>query len=323
MRTFRALNCVVVAVLGLVAGLPAGMSQAKAPVSGPDLVLSEIADLTIRAGTSARVPVSVRNRGDAEADGITVAWSAGGPAGITDRDDRCHYQDFLAEVLCFYDVRLAPGATFTTNAPQSVILRMSTTAAGPAEHNYTVRVLDGEVDDSVGELDPHDVEAFVVHVPHTVADSVAIGRRLAGAVGQTLTFRIAFTNNGPADRLRPVGSPFVAVAAIALPTGLRVTRVHRRCAPFVNGTADRRRLGKAHGLRYRCYLLYEQAGSTESFVFTATIVGPAGRAGVAHINGGVQDANPRNNDASIVLKVALADPAPNTDRAIVYLPITG
>jgi hypothetical protein len=77
---------------------------------------------------------------------------------------------------------------------------------------------------------------FDVRVPKHAADSVALGSKISGAIGETRPVEVGIRNDGPPDVLIPT-ERWASSAEITLPGGVKASAVDEQCVPVIGGQA--------------------------------------------------------------------------------------
>jgi hypothetical protein len=306
---------------------------------GIDLEVARIPEIKLAAGQSAVLPISVRNNGNKATKGVAIALASERHISFANNYSNCEEIKELGGIVCAFDLALAPGAVFTMSPTTPLTVKAVPAAPGPADYNGSMHAfgLDGDTNDAslaaakraakkpgkklelVPALRALDVDrselnefdnatSFVVKVALNPADTVAIGDNFTGKIGDTRTVKIGFRNDGPATVLGP--SPAWTLSAkVRLPSGLKVTKVDKRCFPNSDGDPSWEMPGQISGYDYLCLATKQLApGDKELFSFSAKINdGENEDEGSITVIGGVQDQKAGNNTAKVEVKLTTAN----------------
>jgi hypothetical protein len=318
-----------------------------------DLEVAGIPEIKLDPGTSAVLPISVRNNGNKPTAGIVIEvsgeyWLEWG------RDySNCYDGAEPPGFVCAFDLALAPGAVFTVSPSTPLSVKVGGTVPGPATYSGGMRVFSPvqEADRAAAkkaldrpgrklelvpvlrtldyDYDPSELNGFDntagirVKVSRNPADSVAIGGTFQGKVGDTRTVKVGIRNDGPAI-LRQPGTTWKPSAKVRIPSGLKLTKVDENCVPNGDGEPSWDHPGQVSGHDYLCVVPDDGlgVGQQQLFSFTAEIEdGENADEGSITVDGGVQELDPANNVAKIEVKL----PATGGDTGGTGggLPITG
>ena len=318
---------------------------------GIDLETAQIPEIKLAAGKSAVLPISVRNNGTEATEGVAIALT--GERYITFPNNYSNCVDVAepAGIVCSFDLSLAPGSVFTISAATPLTVEADKAAPGPADYKGGLRAFGIEKDATdagpaaaqraagqpggklelvpaaqslaaaSNELNEWDNSTtLTVKVALNPADSVAIGDAYEGKIGDTSTVEVGVRNDGPATVLGPSGDWRHSVQ-VRTPSGLKATKVDKRCVPNGDGEPSWDMPGQVSGHDYLCVVSAPlAAGKTELFSFTGEILdGKNEDPGTVTVLGGVQDQNLSNNTASADVKLTGADAGGSGGG----LPITG
>lgn len=209
---------------------PEGSETPVTVRSGPDLGIAASQDTTgVAPGTDLTVPFAVTNTGNETAHGFTVQLYATYGLDVVTRYPQCTYTEPdaggtympMTHATCAFDTDIAPGATVELPAP----LRLTVNDHALFERfDYGIEPVDG-----VTDLDSSDNgRAWNIDADNT-ADFVAHGTEVSGAVGDTVTAAIRFTNDGPAWVANAGSGDPVAVVDFYVPEGTTATSVPTNC----------------------------------------------------------------------------------------------
>ncbi|MFI7543662.1 hypothetical protein [Actinoplanes sp. NPDC049599] len=322
-----------------------------AAAPGIDLETARIPDIKLAPGTSAVLPISVRNNGNKATEGVAVALAVQPGVHYPNKYSNCVDAADLPGIICAFDLTLEPGAVFTVSPATPLTVEAGKDTPGPASYYAGLHAYGIEDDADVAglaaakramqqpgtklqlvpavqslavdqrELNEWDnTTSFFVKVPLNQADSAAIGDNFEGKVGDTRTIKVGIRNNGPATVL-PRTKEWWHAARVRIPSGLKLTKVDKNCVPNGDGEPSWNLPGQVSGHDYLCVTSEPlAAGKTELFAFTAKIQdGRNEDEGSITVLGGVQDSKPGNNVAKIEVKLTNG----NTGGAGGGLPITG
>jgi LPXTG-motif cell wall-anchored protein len=259
---------------------------------------------------------------------VVVGISSWGDVELPDLYENCDYQPNDQELTCLIAGETAPGDIFTIDEDTPLKVKVEDRAPGPWSNGVYVRVMPLSDDEAAAasriagkaggkqlrltksvaarsiapDLNDFDnFTEFFVDVPKQIADSVAIGAGIGGAVGDKKTVDVGIRNDGPFDLLGP-SDEWASSAVVTLPSGVKVLEIEEMCTPIVDGHPQWDDRGKAKGLVYYCGVWNDGgAGESITFPFKVEIVGAPGAAGSIVVDGGVQDPNTANNTAAITL----------------------
>ncbi|MEU1687141.1 LPXTG cell wall anchor domain-containing protein [Micromonospora sp. NPDC005707] len=254
---------------------------------GEGVDLAGGADTTVKAapGGKFQAPVTVRNVGSKDIDGVVALFDSDYGIRTKERFDNCLYvKDFL--FACEFDEKIAVGGGGTTTlnyelaadtyAPgsQYSVVRFMTpsdfedlfqvredagaevarSGAGkslsltslPAARSARVVQTDTDPNNNFSDL-------TVKVTGKNGADLAAIGASLTGKKGAVLTAALGFRNNGPAtlDHLRTQSD--VTFMDVTVPTGTTAVEVPVDCAPRTGDDAEWGEAGTPGAAAYRCY----------------------------------------------------------------------
>ncbi|MFJ9626885.1 hypothetical protein ACIRU8_04200 [Streptomyces sp. NPDC101175] len=213
--------------------LTAPEGSAETPVtvrSGPDLgVEAPHATAGVALGTDLTVPFAITNTGNETAHGFTVQLYATYGLDVVTRYPQCTYTEPdasgtympMTHATCAFDTDIAPGATVELPAP----LHLTVNDHALFERfDYDIEPVDG-----VTDLDSSDnSRAWNIDADNT-ADFAAHGNEVSGAVGDTVTAAVRFTNDGPAWVANAGSGDPVAVVDFYVPEGTTATSVPADC----------------------------------------------------------------------------------------------
>jgi len=233
-------------------------------------------------------------------------------------------------LLCLFEEEFAPGSTFRVPAASPVKIRVNKDAGGPYTYGAaavavgvtaddaavlarkkTGRVLSLDAltkasdleDDAESDINPEDnIAVFGVSVGKSVADSAAIGASFQGAVGDTSTVEVGLHNLGPTSVITSSDDlTWLPSVHVTIPAGVKLTEVAFDCLPGDDVAGwDFANAGTVDGLDYTCFPeMGAQVGEKVTFAFTGELTGAKSAAGSAVVDGGVQDANAKNDRAAI------------------------
>ncbi|MDM4721571.1 LPXTG cell wall anchor domain-containing protein [Micromonospora sp. WMMA1363] len=161
------------------------------------------------------------------------------------------------------------------------------------------------------------------------ADAAATGAEVAGSVGETVTAKVGFVNNGPAMINTYLPGELTTTAEVTIPAGATAVAAPESCAP-VNGD-DIGGFGEPGGRVYFCewfdVLRKGEAALLEFGLRIDKLSGAAGSVELLHFDFGdddsrVADLNPNNDVAPFALKGAAGGQG-GGDGDGPTLPITG
>jgi hypothetical protein len=317
---------------------------------GIDLETAAIPDINLAPGTSAVLPISIRNNGNKATEGVAISLAA--PKYVTFPNEYSNCVDVEdSGIICAFDLTLAPGAVFTISASTPLVVAADKVAPGPADYYSGLHAYGLEDDSNDANLaaakravkrpgtklqlvpavqslavdqselnDWDNIVPFWVKVALNPADSVAIGDNFEGKVGDTRTIKVGFRNAGPAVVVGPT-KKWTHSAKVRIPSGLALTKVDQDCVPNGDGEPSWDHAGQVSGHDYLC-LVAEQmkVGEEELFSFTAKISdGDNEDEGSITVDGGVQDQKTTNDVAKIEVKLTGGD----TGGSGGGLPVTG
>ncbi|MFC4063867.1 hypothetical protein [Actinoplanes subglobosus] len=303
---------------------------------GVDLEVDDIADLSLKPGGSAEVPLGIRNSGNKDVTALGLVVLA--PLGVKPALDysNCEQDAEIGGFVCVFNDTLAAGSAFTL--PENTPLRVSVPAdiAGPFDYPVFVAAvgltekyvfdfekrtagaagkelkleavagLSAEEPEAVEDLNEEDNYAeFAVTVPRTVADSAAVGGVFKGAVGDRSTVKVGVHNLGPSATI-PLSLTSIQYAHVKLPTGVALTKLDERCVP---GTSiddidiTGRELSEVTDLV--CIVLESVPDDARHlFALTAEIQDATDyKAGFVKIDGSVQDPKSGNDKAALTVEL--------------------
>ncbi|MFD1370949.1 COG1361 family protein [Actinoplanes sichuanensis] len=306
---------------------------------GVDLEVDDIADLKLKPGASADVPVAIRNSGNKDVTALGLLVFA--PLGVTPALDysNCERDAEIGGFVCVFNDTLAAGGVFTLpqNSPLRVTVPKGT--AGPFDYPVLVAAV-GLTDkyvfdfakrtagaagtelklESVAGLSAKEPEAvedlneddnfteFAVSVPKTVADGAAVGGVFKGAVGDRSTVKVGVHNLGPTATI-PLSLQSVQYAHVKLPTGVTLTKADERCLPGRSvddiDEIDDSGFDLSKVTDLVCIVL-ESVPDDGRYLFglTAEIVeADAYNAGSVQLNGSVQDDKKANDKAALTVEL--------------------
>ena len=304
--------------------------------SGIDLETARIPDLELAAGKSAVLPISVRNNGNEDTEGVAVALKAKSPISFPENYSNCVPAAELPGIVCVFDLVLAPGAVFTISPSTPLTVAAAPGAPGPGSHTAGLAAfgVDDESNDAdlaaatkaakgpgtelklvpavqslavdERELNDWDNEtSFLVKIPLNPADSQAVGGTFKGKAGDTRTVKVGIRNNGPATMLSRSGA-WVHAAKVRTPSGLTLTKVDKRCVPNGDGDPSWDQGGRISGREYLCVASKQlAAGEQQLFSFSGKIRN-GGDEGSVTVVGGVQDKNAANDVADVDVELTVA-----------------
>ncbi|WP_369233896.1 hypothetical protein AB5J56_18875 [Streptomyces sp. R21] len=228
-------------------------SAAVADEAAPDLLLGSIAPVDgVKPGSSFDVPVTVTNKGTKAADKAWVVYSVTRGLDFAEVPSNCaaHHipsYDEMTEksnIVCEFDQAVEPGVVYAPEKPLAVKvldralydkLRMTLWSYDPPLDDAATKPVQGTgpavklVEQSGGGSD---VAGDAIDVPVTsvnTADFQVSGAHLKGAVGDTVTMQVKFTNAGPAWVLRSEKKPPLRVA-VTPPAGTSVVKGDGFCS---------------------------------------------------------------------------------------------
>jgi hypothetical protein len=301
---------------------------------GADLEVDDIADLELRPGGSADVPVAIRNSGNRDVPALGLVVMA--PLGVDPALDyrNCEQDAEIGGFVCVFNDPLVAGGVFTLPESTPLRVRVPAGAAGPFDYPVFVAAVgltDGYVFDfakrtagaagrelkleGVASLSAKEPEAaedlneddnfaeFAVSVPRTLADGTAVGGVFKGAVGDTATVQVGVHNLGPSATI-PLSLTSVQYAHVKLPTGVVLTEADRRCLP---GTSldDIDESADLSGVTDLVCIVLDSVpdNGRHLFALTAEIQeGTGHRAGSVRIDGSVQDTKSGNDRAALTVE---------------------
>ncbi|MFD3919259.1 hypothetical protein [Streptomyces sp. NPDC058595] len=320
-RTSRNSRAAVTAVAALSgAGLialgtvPAAFADEPEPV----LVVGDIAPVDgVKPGSGFDQPVTVANKGTKAADKVWVRYSVTRGLGYAAIPSNCaahqvpSYDEMTekSNVVCEFDQKVEPGTVYAPEKPLVIKaldralhddLRVSVGATDPEpDENATppvagtapaVKLVERQ-DGDEGTESAVDVTVTSVNT----ADYRVTGDELAGRVGETVTLKVQFTNDGPGWVLTKEGDPLVGVL-ITPPAGTSVVKPHGFCEPK----------GKAYDCGTSQRWVNEGGGETYTFKLRIDKEIPGARGSVALSD----EARP-------------FDPDKANDKATITLDVTG
>jgi LPXTG-motif cell wall-anchored protein len=296
------------------------VAEAVNLVAGPEITLAGA------AGSTLALSPTVRNAGSQVVRGAVLASSSGSrSASYRPQYSNCVYTD--VEFFCVFDEELAAGRQYAPASPVAVRLGGDAPAPStfetyadwqtPADAADSMRAIrnrggrpgTGPVLRLVEKAAPalraapqSDVSALdnythvVVNVTgKNLPDLAAVDTTVSGAVGETVTAKIAIKNLGPAviDAWDQFPSAYVV-----LPAGTTVVEADRNCVP-VEGRAG----------EYRCLSGGLTVGETAGWALKITISGTGkgtitARTEVAGEDGFGPDRNAANNTAEFLITAA-------------------
>lgn len=269
MRTLPLLGPLVVVLV--VVGALATPAIAQPGSHSVDLVGNGRSDLTSAPGEIVQLPLTVRNAGPDEAQGVALSMNEDFELDPHVRYRNCSYFDDPHEnALCRFDVVLEPDVTYElgtpielavradAEAPASFVLVGSWLTRAGADEQLARLSADGydgvpgtgpeltlvEVGGAAPAPAPADpvpatdsdpennlVIAFISTEGDNPADFAAVGDRLVGEVGDEVTARVGVTNLGPA--MVDAGRSGLPVNRVrfTFPEGTSAVQVPERCTP--------------------------------------------------------------------------------------------
>ncbi|MGW4231319.1 LAETG motif-containing sortase-dependent surface protein [Streptomyces sp. NPDC004980] len=262
----RRTSLTAAAALGAAGLIALGVTPtAVADEAAADLVVRDIAPIDgVKPGSSFGPPVTVANQGTGAADKAWVFYSVtrGLDYAAIPSNCRAHqvpsYDEMTAKsnVVCEFDQVMEPGVAYTPEKPLSIKalghaldddLRVSVWDTEPGLDEAATSPVAGTAP-AVGLVEqPAGGEATgnAVDVPVSsvnTADYRVTGADLKGRVGDTVTLKAKFTNDGPAWTLTREGDPLLKVL-ITPPAGTLVVKPHGFCEAegeaYVCGTSQR------------------------------------------------------------------------------------
>ncbi|MEV4275917.1 hypothetical protein [Actinoplanes xinjiangensis] len=302
---------------------------------GVDLEVDDIADLKLRPGGSAEVPVAIRNSGDKAVPALGLVVVA--PLGVKPalNYSNCEQDAEIGGFVCVFNDTMAAGGVFTLpeNTPLRVTVPKDT--AGPFDYPVLVAAV-GLTDkyvfdfakrtggasgrelrlESVASLSAGEPEAvedlngddnlaeFAVSVPRTAADSAAVGAVFRGAVGGTATVEVGAHNLGPSATI-PLSLASVQYAHVRLPTGVALTKVDERCLPGTSLDDIDESAGDLSEVTDLVCIVVESVPDNGRYLFalTAEILDVTEhRAGSVQLSGSVQDSRKGNDKAALTVE---------------------
>lgn len=313
----------------------------KVTIGGPDLVMKQLPfEQQLKPGDVQPAPITFANRGTTAADGVllTLMYSRG--LELPERYANCEYNGEAGEepqdgfawstALCSVEGSYEPGATYTLAVPLSVkaserayydtfVYRINEDSAAqrsaqrsgaPFTRGTGPELTLKKVTSSArgGDLNPWDNQQEADFRTENTADFVATGGKGAGSVGETVTARIGFRNEGPAwiGNIRS-GEP-VATVDFTVPEGAEVTGKPDSCQGVT--AAGKYREEQLGAPRYVCDSpMTVRDGAETALPFdlkiTEVIPGAAGKVDVRNTWLGNPalpfDPAPANNTAQLVL----------------------
>ncbi|MEU4155582.1 hypothetical protein [Actinoplanes sp. NPDC026670] len=306
---------------------------------GVDLEVDDIADLELKPGASADVPLAIRNSGNKDVTALGLVVFA--PLGVKPALDysNCEQEAEIGGFVCVFNDTLAGGGVFTLpqNSPLRVTVPKGT--AGPFDYpvlvaavgltekyvfEFTKRTagaagrelklepvagLSAKEPEAVEDLNEDDNFAeFAVSVPKTLADGAAVGGVFKGAVGEKSTIKVGLHNLGPTATV-PLALESLRYAHVKLPTGVELTRIDERCLPGTSlddlDDVDDSEFDLAEVTDLVC-IVVESVPSNGRYLFglTAQIVGAdTYHAGSVQLNGSVQDDKKANDKAALTVEL--------------------
>ncbi|MFD9540659.1 peptidase [Streptomyces sp. NPDC060022] len=313
----------------------------KVTIGGPDLVMKQLPfKQQLKPGDVQPAPITFANRGTTAADGVllTLMYSRG--LELPERYANCEYNGEAGEepqdgfawstALCSVEGSYEPGATYTLAVPLSVkaterayydtfiyrinedsaAQRSAQRAGAPFTRGTGPELALKKVTSSArsGDLNPWDNQQEADFRTENTADFVATGGKGAGSVGETVTARIGFRNEGPAwiGNIRS-GEP-VATVDFTVPRGAEVTGKPDSCQGVT--AAGKYREEQLGAPRYVCdSAMTVRDGAEIALPFdlkiTEVIPGSAGKVDVRNTwlsNPDLPfDPTPGNNTAQLVL----------------------
>jgi len=255
--------------LGAVALIALGAAPAvAADDTGAEVTLGKIAPISgVKPGSSFEVPATFTNTGTAAADKVWMSYSVTRGLSHTELPSNClryevasfDEQPSKSVAVCEFDQSVQPGTVY---APEKALtlkaldralydrlrVTVSTTAEGPEDGwSEPVRgtgpavrlVAQPDAKPAAPRSDYHpDWDAADVKVTaDNTADFQVEGAELKGAVGDTVTLSVKFTNAGPGWVLRDGDVPATKVR-IKMPAGTTVTKAHGYCDKEASGSYE-------------------------------------------------------------------------------------
>jgi hypothetical protein len=302
--------------------------------AGVDIEVDDIADLTMKPGDTAEVPVKIRNSGnkDVVALGLVVAALDGVTPALN--YSNCEKDPDLGGFVCVFNDTLAAGGVFTL--PESTPLRIKAAAGAAGPYDYPVivaavgltdkyvfdfakrtagaagRELKLESVASISAKEPDAVEdlneddnftQFTVTLPKTAADSAAVGGVFRGEAGDDRSVKVGVHNLGPSGTI-PAGLAWIQYAHVKLPTGVLLTSVDMRCLPGTSLTDIDETVTDLSEVTDLVCLVLESVPDDGRYLFTlsAEIQDAEHKAGAVTVDGGVQDSKSGNDKAALTVE---------------------
>jgi hypothetical protein len=301
-----------------------------------DIEVDDIADLKMKPGDTAEVPVKIRNSGnkDVVALGLVVAAMGGVTPALN--YSNCEKDPDLGGFVCVFNDTLAAGGVFTL--PESTPLRIKAAAGAAGPYDYPVIVaavgltdkyvfdfakrtagaagrelkLESVASVSAKQPEPDAVDdlneddnftQFTVTLPKTAADSAAVGGVFKGEAGDDRSVKVGVHNLGPSGTIPP-GLAWIQYAHVKLPTGVLLTSVDMRCLPGTSLTDIDETVTELSEVTDLVCLVLESVPNNDRYLFTlsAEIQDAEHEAGSVTVDGGVQDAKSGNDKAALTVE---------------------
>lgn len=249
-----------------------GPVSAKAAIEvaeSVDLAAGPAREFSVPPGGGFDVPLQVTNKSDVAVRGAGVLGYSDYAFEVAEQFANCSYQGQL--VACLFEEDLEAGTTYTVDLPFR--LRKDTMAPGTSagEFEWVTAADFGRIDGArrsaapgpklalkkapaakalrgQTDINPDDnwQTVIVKATGKQGADIAAVGAKVAGGAGATVTAAVGVRNNGPAtlDRNR-LGSP-ATVLFVTVPEGTTVTTVPADCSRVVAAGVPRYTCGTGY-----------------------------------------------------------------------------
>lgn len=277
---------------------PVTREAAVRVAKGVDLAAGDEVSVRAEPGGTFDAPLTVRNAGRSTVDGVTVMFHGDFALRAGRTFSNCTYVGDRPW-SCTFDQRLAPGKTYRLTVPYR--LRADAYAPGseysqaqwltPAEHEDHLAYLTQRGYD-IGKPGNGGVLALTavaktLRAPQTDtnpdnnwsnlevtvtgkqgADLIAVGDRVAGAVGTEVTATVGVRNEGPATIDWGRSGEHIAHISVTVPPGSTVLTVPPGCRQTVDGAVDWEQPVRPGAGAYVCFSGYLlQAGTATTFDF--------------------------------------------------------
>ncbi|HEX5543719.1 MAG TPA: LPXTG cell wall anchor domain-containing protein [Micromonospora sp.] len=310
---------------------------------GVDLAAGPEVEVTAKPGEAFTAPLTVRNAGRTVVNGAVAIFYNDWAIRSEKKFSNCRYvQDRLRS--CHFDMPLNPGENYTASMPYR--LGEDTYAPGfdVGEVNWmTVAEFDdyvtylGSLGISLGDFGTGSTLALTAvpiakarmaqvdtdpdnnwsHLAVRVtgkngADLAALGARVAGGAGETITAAVGFRNLGPATIDATRSGSSITRIDVEIPAGTTAVGVPDDCAPMKDGEIDWEKVeseDRTGAANYRChagsFIAVDETETVEFSLLINEVIADA--TGLVRINaecaceGFADDTNPANDTAQLIV----------------------